>query len=368
MLSVDTLLKDLSTIISPSIDAEEFAMVAVTEIERLLADGDDPEVLLAVDIPYAVNALVRQWESRLLTPKPTTARRYVDELRCPVCSHMFGKRVSDGEFVCSKCRSDKKRVYVVVDGVFVESRKLERQEKATLLVAKPYSGASDPRLPDYVQGLPSDARQQWVTAFNDVYARCQADGGEDCDERAFRAANAAGKSAEEEYKHRPGGRDHNQQAHAGFGAADPTGATGFWVSDVEYKKVAAMAAAKVRAAPVPSKADVEKARADLWGGGRAGGEARGGSAGDRRRQRETLFREFGGKEKGYAACHCCGLKMHHTSDRVQNPNNYPLFERGKIFTKYQGGGYKLPNLIPECFTANRSRGDKPVRFENLELE
>jgi hypothetical protein len=57
--------------------------------------------------------------------------------------------------------------------------------------------------------------------------------------------------------------------------------------------------------------------------------------------------------------------MHWTDDPEQNPHGYPTFERGKIFTKAQGGGYQLPNLIPESFAANRARNDTPVRKENL---
>lgn len=64
-------------------------------------------------------------------------------------------------------------------------------------------------------------------------------------------------------------------------------------------------------------------------------------------------------------CPWTGLKMHWTDDPKENPKGYPKFERGKIFTKVQGGGYQLPNLIPESFAANRGRGDVPLRKENL---
>ncbi len=57
--------------------------------------------------------------------------------------------------------------------------------------------------------------------------------------------------------------------------------------------------------------------------------------------------------------------MHWTDDPKLNPKGYPKFERGKIFTKWQGGGYQLPNLIPESKAANASRNDVPIRKENL---
>lgn len=127
---------------------------------------------------------------------------------------------------------------------------------------------------------------------------------------------------------------------------------------------------KIRGAPVPSRSAVRAARRELAlaarGKVRAGGEARGGSAASRRRQRENLFNEFGGKEKGYVVCPWTGLRMHWTDDPKLNPKGYPKFERGKIFTKRQGGGYQLPNLIPESFAANRTRNNQPLKKENLE--
>jgi hypothetical protein len=83
-------------------------------------------------------------------------------------------------------------------------------------------------------------------------------------------------------------------------------------------------------------------------------------------QRYSLFREFGGDEKGYIGCPGTGLKLHYTSDPELNPHGYPLLERGKVFLTCQGGGYELENLIPESFAANRARKDKPVRPENLD--
>jgi hypothetical protein len=138
----------------------------------------------------------------------------------------------------------------------------------------------------------------------------------------------------------------------------------------ETKKSRQRAEAKIAAAPVPSSEAAAKARAELEkaskGEGRHGGDARGGSAASRRKQRENLFAEWGGHEKGYVVCPWSGIKMHWTDDPKLNPNGYPKFERGKIFVKKQGGGYQLPNLIPESFKANRSRNDKPLRRENLD--
>lgn len=133
----------------------------------------------------------------------------------------------------------------------------------------------------------------------------------------------------------------------------------------EKKRTRTQALAKIRNAPVPTKAQVKKARLDLKNASRAGGEARGGSAADRRRQRFNLFKEFGGVTRGYVVDHQSGIKLHYTDDPTLNPRGYPLLERGKIFVKKQGGGYTLSNLIPESFDTNRSRNDRAVRKENL---
>lgn len=142
-----------------------------------------------------------------------------------------------------------------------------------------------------------------------------------------------------------------------------------FASGKEQEISLAVALNKIKNVPIPSRADVVKARRELRlaakGEARAGGESRGGSAKDRRIQRHNLFKEFGGSEKGYVVCPWTGLKMHWTDDPGQNPKGYPRFERGKIFLKCQGGGYKLSNLIPESFAANRARNDVPARKENL---
>lgn len=139
-------------------------------------------------------------------------------------------------------------------------------------------------------------------------------------------------------------------------------------SKKEWESTRDQAEKKIANAPVPSEAAIAKARIELQkakdGTGRAGGDSRGGSAASRRKQRENLFNEFGGEKKGYVVCHGCGTKTHHTDDPARNPNGYARFERGKIFVKAQGGGYQLPNLLPECFGCNRSRNDQMLRPEN----
>ncbi len=135
----------------------------------------------------------------------------------------------------------------------------------------------------------------------------------------------------------------------------------------EKKASLKVATAKVKSAPVPTKTEVDAGREDLrkarLGLIRAGGEKRGNSN-DRKVRAKSLFREFGGDERGYVVCPWTGLKMHWSNDPKDNPNGYPRFEQGKIFTACQGGRYKLANLIPESFEANRSRNDKRLRPEN----
>jgi SPP1 gp7 family putative phage head morphogenesis protein len=139
--------------------------------------------------------------------------------------------------------------------------------------------------------------------------------------------------------------------------------------DAEFKAVFTQAQEKIAAAPVPSEQAVQKARAELekarTAGGRAGGESRGGSAAARRKQRYNLFVEFGGDKRGYVVCHGCGLKIHWADPgSAENPHGFARFERGKIFVKCQGGGYQLQNLLPECFSCNRSRNSQLLRHEN----
>lgn len=138
-----------------------------------------------------------------------------------------------------------------------------------------------------------------------------------------------------------------------------------FVTYADYTATAKYADEKISNAPTPSKEAVAKAQKELelarQGKIRAGGESRGGGSKDRRRQRENLFKEFGGEERGHIACHGCGLKLHHDPPAG---SGFGRLERGKIFVKCQGGGYQLANLLPECFTCNRSRNDAQVRKEN----
>lgn len=138
----------------------------------------------------------------------------------------------------------------------------------------------------------------------------------------------------------------------------------------EILRSGALAIAKINGAPAPPPEKVEKMRAMLERAkidpkARAGGDARG-NANDRKARAQRLFEEWGGKEKGYVVCPWTGIKMHWASpdDKENNPKGYPKFEQGKIFTACQGGGYQLPNLIPESFTANRKRNDIRLREEN----
>jgi len=142
-----------------------------------------------------------------------------------------------------------------------------------------------------------------------------------------------------------------------------------FASSDTYQATLDQALAKIADAPVPSDEAIRKAQDELAkaraGVGRAGGESRGGSAAGRRKQRQNLYREFGGEDRGYVVCHGCGIKIHWADPgSLENPHGYARFERGKIFVKCQGGGYQLPNLLPECFACNRSRNDKMVRNEN----
>jgi HK97 family phage portal protein len=171
----------------------------------------------------------------------------------------------------------------------------------------------------------------------------------------------------------PEGRDFLERIgnpyHSKTSGKFATGGGGFMAPAAEHRATIKQAKTKIANAPVPSGSSVDKARKELseakLGKGRAGGDSRGGGSKDRRRQRQNLFVEFGGDKKGYVPCHGCGIKTHWADKGEDNPKGYARFERGKIFTKKQGGGYQMPNLLPECFGCNRSRNDTPVRQENL---
>lgn len=124
---------------------------------------------------------------------------------------------------------------------------------------------------------------------------------------------------------------------------------------------------KIKHAPVPSQADVKTKRAAIEKakreGKRAGGDSRPNAEG-RRRLQKYLWEEFGGPKRGYVVDPATGVKMHYTNDPTENPNRYPEFTLGRIFTGPQGGGYNQANLLPELLRSNQKRGSKRVRPEN----
>ncbi len=134
-------------------------------------------------------------------------------------------------------------------------------------------------------------------------------------------------------------------------------------SPEEHKAAKAKAKAWIRIAPVPDAADVKRGRDAVIKAKR--GESHGGSPEQIAQQRQNLFEEFGGTKKGYVVDAQSGIKMHWTYDLQENPNQYPVFTRGRIFTAHQGGRYILVNLLPESFPSNRARGSRTVRRENL---
>lgn len=156
--------------------------------------------------------------------------------------------------------------------------------------------------------------------------------------------------------------------HCGKRGDGASGSSEFVASAAEREASRKLASRKIKDAPTPPPEKVAKMRAALQEAkvnpkARAGGDARGSSA-DRKRMAQNLFKEFGGEERGYVVCPWTGIKMHWSSDPKLNPRGYAKFEQGKIFTACQGGGYQMPNLLPESFAANRSRNDKRLRKEN----
>lgn len=59
----------------------------------------------------------------------------------------------------------------------------------TMPAGKPYSGANDNNLPEYIQELSEKDRRRWVAIFNSSYESCKTDGGKDCEAEAFHTAN-----------------------------------------------------------------------------------------------------------------------------------------------------------------------------------
>ncbi len=61
----------------------------------------------------------------------------------------------------------------------------------------PYTAGS-PDLPANVKGLPAKERRQWAEIWNNTYSKCQADGGKNCEGKAFMAANGILKAKSSE--------------------------------------------------------------------------------------------------------------------------------------------------------------------------
>ena len=75
----------------------------------------------------------------------------------------------------------------------------DNQSPAVFCVYRPmpFSGPNDPELPDNIQALPEEKRNQWVSAWNAAFDRCVNESGEDCEGVAFRIANSAIEEEEE---------------------------------------------------------------------------------------------------------------------------------------------------------------------------
>lgn len=136
----------------------------------------------------------------------------------------------------------------------------------------------------------------------------------------------------------------------------------------EVKQAKAQAKLKIQKAPVPSQTDVLKQRSAAARakaeGKRPGGESRGNSA-DRSARAKRLFEEFRPPGADYAVCPVTGMKLHWSDDPAENQHQYPQLSQDRIFVGEQGGGYRHANLIPILLSANRARGDRPLRTENL---
>lgn len=61
----------------------------------------------------------------------------------------------------------------------------------------PYSGPNDDKLPEHVQDLPKDKREQWVAIWNSTYSDCMEDNGDkdDCEAAAFALASGTVKTS-----------------------------------------------------------------------------------------------------------------------------------------------------------------------------
>lgn len=114
----------------------------------------------------------------------------------------------------------------------------------------------------------------------------------------------------------------------------------------EHAAAVAKALAKLAAAPRPTPAEVEAARAGLEKmGANAFRKTLNGNSSDRRRRREALLSEFG--DGKVCPCVYCGIKVGEGS-----------LEQDKIYTTAEGGRYRVPNLVPSCSDCNKRRSDK----------
>jgi hypothetical protein len=118
-----------------------------------------------------------------------------------------------------------------------------------------------------------------------------------------------------------------------------------------FKKVEQIAADKILAAPVPTKADIERNRELIARSKRQGGDLRGGSAA-RHASVAKLLRDFGDGE----TCPCvhCGVVI-----------DKRTCTRDKIYTAEEGGRYIYENLLPSCEFCNKSRNDAPIWGQRL---
>lgn len=48
--------------------------------------------------------------------------------------------------------------------------------------------------PDFIQKMPAKKRRQWIRVWNSAFARCQSEGGKDCEASAFKQANSVVKT------------------------------------------------------------------------------------------------------------------------------------------------------------------------------